>query len=314
MAIDDSDREVLQTCIQWLEQDHKVDLVTVARTWGSSPRPPGSMAAIRDDGVLVGSVSGGCVEKQIAESFGSSDKNAIHTHLVDDDQARRYGLACGGQLMLVFESVKDTAQFKEILTALDERKRVCRIIEIGGQTASIMDANAKDAFSYDGKELKKVFGPSWRIVLIGAGQLSRFVAEFCQPLDFSVTVCDPRKEFIEGWNVAGSTVLDLEPHEAVMQHANDVHTAVLALTHDPNLDDMALIEALPSACFYVGALGSKRNYERRCKRLSAILEDADIARLHGPVGIDIGSRTSAEIALSIMAEVVKERALLLQTR
>ncbi len=314
MAIDNSDREVLQTCIQWLDDNHKVDLVTVAQTWGSSPRPPGSMAAIRDDGVLVGSVSGGCIEKQLAESFGKSGLSRTHSHLVDDEQARRFGLACGGQLLLVFEPLHDSAPLKSILKSLDERMRICRTVNLGEDQAVLSPAKDSDAFEYDGTVLKKVFGPSWQILIIGAGQLSRFVAQFAQPLDFAVTVCDPRKEFVAGWQDNGVTLLESEPHEAVLQYGCDFHTAVLALTHDPNLDDMALLEALPAECFYVGALGSKRNYERRCKRLASIIEKEDIAKLRGPVGLDIGSRTSAEIAISIMAEMVKVRSAILKTR
>ncbi|MCK5923243.1 MAG: XdhC family protein, partial [Methylococcales bacterium] len=139
---------------------------------------------------------------------------------------------------------------------------------------------------------------------------SRHTAEFALALDFDVVVCDPRSEFRVSWSVPAARLLDDAPHEAVTHYGLDVQTAVLALTHDPNLDDMALLEALPGDSFYVGALGSQRNYQRRCKRLSAILEEPEISRLRGPVGLKIGSRTSAEIALSIVAELVQFRAVI----
>jgi len=306
MSIDNSDTEVLKTAADWVEQDRGVELVTVARTWGSSPRPPGSLAAIRDDGVLVGSVSGGCVEKQLSESFRNSDKTRAFIHKVNDEDARRFGLACGGELELVFESLNDARILRNILANLDQRKRVRRQVLIGDQVATIHAAQRSDTFSWDGQELVQVYGPAWRLLIIGAGQLSRYTAEFALALDFEVVVCDPRPEFRAAWQVAGTELLDSLPDEAVLNCAVDPQSAVLALTHDPNLDDLALIEALPSEAFYVGALGSKRNYAKRCERLIALDVPAEsVERLRGPVGLSIGSRTSAEIAVSIVAELIQ---------
>jgi len=289
MSIDNNDREVLTTAATWLEEGRDVELVTVARTWGSSPRPPGSLAAIRDDGVLVGSVSGGCVEKQLSESFRQIDKSRAFTHVINDEDARRYGLACGGEIELVFESLNDASILREILVKLDRRERVKRQVEVGDSPAVLLPATRQDAFSWNGQRLIQVYGPEWRLLLIGAGQLSRYTAEFALALDFEVIVCEPRPEFREAWQVPNTTVVDRSPDEAVLEHANDSQSAVLALTHDPNLDDLALIEALPSQAFYVGVLGSKRNYQRRCKRLVDLdVSSDDIARLRGPVGLSIG--------------------------
>ncbi len=308
MSMQTAEQEVLHTCIEWLEAGHSVDLVTVAKTWGSSPRPPGSLAAIRDDNKLVGSVSGGCVEKQLAEQFRDTHINQAHKHHIDDQQARQFGLACGGQLELVFEQLNDATELKQIVQALTQRKRVVRRTYLGKSYSELSDAQADDRFSYNEKTLSNVFGPSWQVLLIGAGQLSRFVAEFALALDFDVLVCDPRPEFYKQWQVNGCKLLTIEPHEAVIQHAQDERSAVLALTHDPNLDDMALLEALPSQAFYVGALGSKRNYQRRCERLSNLLEPAELERLYSPVGLAIGSRSSAEIGVSIAAQLCQVRA------
>ena len=314
MAIENSDKEVLQHCITWLQQGHNVELVTVAKTWGSSPRPPGSLAAVREDGVLVGSVSGGCIEKQLAESFKGQDTNRVILHRINDADARRFGLACGGQLELVFETLSDPAPLVSLLRDVDSRHRVRRTVTLGDNKASVSLASRTDTFSFDGSSLSKIYGPSWQVLIIGAGQLSRYTAEFALALDFDVLVCEPRPEFQAAWNVIGAHLLTVEPHVAVLEHGTDLQTAVLALTHDPNLDDMALLEALPGNSFYVGALGSKNNYARRCKRLAALHEAHEIDRLPGPVGLKIGSRTSAEIALSIMAEVVLERATINEAR
>ncbi|MEE9322562.1 MAG: XdhC family protein [Granulosicoccus sp.] len=309
-----SDSAVLEQCILWLEQGRGVELVTVARTWGSAPRPVGALAAVRDDGALAGSVSGGCVEKQLTQAFIGQKNSRVFTHRIDDAEARRYGLACGGEIELVFETLSDPAPLRELLQNLKARKRIRRTVTVGEEQADVCVAKRHDTFTYNGSVLGKVFGPSWRVLLIGAGELSRYAAEFALALDFDVVVCDPRPEFRASWSVPAASLLDNAPHEAVILYGLDVQTAVLALTHDPNLDDMALLEALPGDSFYVGALGSQRNYQRRCKRLSAILEESEISRLHGPVGLKIGSRTSAEIALSIVAELVQLRALISKTR
>jgi xanthine dehydrogenase accessory factor len=300
--------EVLERAAQWLETGHGVELVTVVRTWGSSPRPVGSIAAVRDDGVLVGSVSGGCIEKQLSESFRGQGTSRTHTHKVDDEQARRFGLACGGELELVFETLADAQHLRELLQRLARRERVRRDVSIGNSDAVLYAAMRNEQFSWDGENLSQVFGPAWRLLIVGAGQLSRFTAEFALAIDFDVLVVEPREQFRQAWNNPMVPVIPDSPDDAVLAYANDPHSAVLALTHDPNIDDLALMEALPSAAFYVGALGSVRNYEKRVKRLAGLDVPAEaITRLRGPIGLPIGSRTSAEIAISIMAELIQVR-------
>ena len=303
-----SAQHVLETSIDWLANGHQVELVTVARTWGSSPRPPGSIAAVRDDGTLVGSVSGGCVEKQLSEQFKGQQHARVHTHKVDDEQAKRFGLACGGELELVYETVNDAEPLLTILEAIKSRKRISRSLSVHTQQAQIAAADREETFFWDGTLLRQVFGSSWRVLIVGAGELSRYSAQFALALDFDVVVVEPRPEFHAAWSLEGVTLLADSPDDAVLQWAVDAQSAVLALTHDPNLDDMALMEALPSDAFYVGALGSTRNYERRCVRLEALdVPAAAIKRLRGPIGLSIGSRTSAEIAISIMAELIQVR-------
>lgn len=315
MTVQHGDIEVVTTASEWLKTGHNVHLVTVARTWGSSPRPKGSLAAVRADGVLVGSVSGGCVEKQLSERIMNSanEGNTIEQIVmqrIDDQQAQRFGLACGGELELAFELLQEADALDSLLLALQKRERVTRTLTIESGAVALTPTKADEAFFYDGKTLGKVFGPDWRLLLIGAGQLSRFTAEFALALDYDVIVCEPRPGFRDAWAVKDTTVVDMSPDEAVLRYATDTHSAVLALTHDPNVDDLALMEALPSRAFYVGALGSKANYEKRKKRLQAVgLEPGEIERLYGPVGLDIGSRTSAEIAISIIAHLIEVRSL-----
>ena len=308
MTLQSSAEEVLGSAIQWLDAGYSVELVTVVRTWGSSPRPPGSIAAVRDDGVLVGSVSGGCVEKQLSESFRGQSVSRTHTHIIDDEQAKRFGLACGGQLELVFETLPDARSLKQIQSHLDQRERVKRTVQVGEVQAVVSPATREDQFNWNAGVLQQVFGPSWRLLIVGAGQLSRYTAEFATALDFDVLVVDPREQFRAAWKLANIPVLSDSPDDAVLAHATDARSAVLALSHDPNIDDLALLEALPSEAFFIGALGSTRNYEKRCIRLAGLdVPDDAIARLRGPVGLSIGSRTSAEIAISIMAELIQVR-------
>ena len=308
MTIENSDQEVIQQAIEWLDQGRKVELITVARTWGSSPRPPGSLAAVRDDGHLVGSVSGGCIEKQLAIRIDTDDRARTFAHEISNEEARKFGLPCGGQLELVFEALNDAEELRNITSMVADRKRVARTVTLESGQTKLQQVDRQTEFLFDGDQLRKVFGPGWRVLLIGGGQLSRYVAQFAQALDYEVVVCEPRPEFISSWNIPGCILSDKLPDEAVLEFATDHHSVVLALTHDPNLDDSALIEALPSAAFYVGALGSKANNKRRQERLIGIgVEESEVQRLHGPVGLDIGSRSAAEIAVSIVAELIQTR-------
>lgn len=160
---------------------------------------------------------------------------------------------------------------------------------------------------FDGSVLTTVFGPKWRLLLIGAGQLSQAVAQMAQMLDFEVLVCDPREEYAAMLHLDGVTRVEGMPDDVVRDLVPDAHTAIVALTHDPKLDDMALLEALRSDAFYVGALGSRRNQATRKQRLAEHfdLSAEELARLHGPVGVVIGAKTPAEIAVSVMAQIVQ---------
>lgn len=303
-----SQQNVLEAARDWLAQGYTVELVTVVRTWGSSPRPRGSIAAIRDDGVMAGSVSGGCVETQLSEQFRARDMPQVHTHRIDDEHAKRFGLACGGELELLFETLTDVAMIDPLLLHLNQRKRVVRRVSTDTQKVSIELANEQDVFDWQAPQLCQVFGPAWQVLLVGAGELSRYTARFAKALDFNVLVVDPREKFRENWDVDDVPVLDMSPDDAVLQFATDHRSAVLALSHDPNIDDLALMEALPADTFHVGALGSSRNYEKRCKRLVGLdVPSSSVARLKGPVGISIGARGSAEIAVSIVAELIQVR-------
>jgi len=195
-----------------------------------------------------------------------------------------------------------------VLQALDDRKLIARRVCLATGEVSLHAATVLDEFRFDGRDVTKVFGPAWRLLLIGAGQLSRYTAEMALALDYDVVVCDPREDYARNWAVPGAVLDARMPDDAVRALAHDARSAVVALTHDPKLDDMALLEALASGVFYVGALGSTANNGRRRDRLRKMgLTAGQLERLHGPVGLPIGSRTPAEIAIAILAEITALR-------
>ena len=308
-----TDQQVLDAACRWADEGHRFALVTVARTWGSAPRQPGAWLALRADALVEGSVSGGCIEDDLVErmrtgSLGQSAPFCL-TYGVTKEEATAFGLPCGGTLELVVEPAPDVAQLKELSARLAGRKLAARRVDVAGGTTSIKDASRDDDLHWDGSCLVTVHGPRWRLLIIGAGQVSRYLAQMALALDYEIVVCDPRDEYARGWNVAGTTLVGTMPDDTVTAMHPDARTAIVALTHDPKLDDMALLEALKWPAFYVGALGSLVNSERRRDRLMQHFDlmQEDLDRLHAPVGIHIGSKTPPEIAVSILAQLVAVR-------
>jgi len=310
--MDSVDIEVLRTAETWRKSGRKVALGTIVKTWGSAPRPVGAMVAIRDDGQVVGSVSGGCVEDDLIEKTKTrmvdARAPALVTYGVTNEEATRWGLPCGGTLQLVMEPLSEESRIGELLAQISNHILVKRRLDMASGRATLEPGRWQDVLEFDGKLLSTVHGPRWRLVLIGAGQLTRYLAEMAHMLDYHVVVIDPRQEYAAGWDLAGVPLDRGMPDDVVRELNLDGHSAVVALTHDPKLDDLALMEALKSAAFYVGAIGSKKNNDARRERLKEFDVSADeIARLRGPVGLYIGSKTPPEIALAILAEMTAVR-------
>lgn len=309
--MDSLDLQVLQQARDWHAQGHAVWLVTVIETWGSAPRPPGALLAMRGDGLVAGSVSGGCVEDDLIDRVRHGERvgqPSLITYGVTKEEAARFGLPCGGNLRLVQEPLREIAWIDEILQRTARHELVARRLDLDSGRVTIAPASRGEAFVFDGRTLRALFGPRWRLLVIGAGQLSRAVAQMALMLDFEVVCCDPREEYHLTWDIPNTTFSKAMPDDLVVELQLDPHSAVIAVTHDPKLDDMALLEALKSPAFYVGALGSRGNTAKRKERLALFdLSPAEIDRLHGPVGLDLGSRTPAEIAVSIVAEIVAVR-------
>lgn len=307
------DVEVIRTAMDWMNRGHRVVLGTVVRTWGSSPRPPGSLMIVREDGQVAGSLSGGCIEDDLIERVKRGELAPrlpqATTYGASAEEAQRFGLPCGGTVQIVLEPLSAQSLLRDLLAAIEEHRVVRRRLELATGLVSMAPSADGDALRFDGAVLETVHGPRLRLVIIGAGQLSRYLATMAVMLDYRVTVCDPREEYHEGWpGIEGVTLNRQMPDDLVIAMNLDANSALVALTHDPKLDDLALMEALKTPAFYVGALGSRRNNEARRKRLLEFdVSSAELEVLRGPVGLNLGGKTPPEIALAIVAEMTAVR-------
>ena len=317
------DHDVLENALAWRRAGRRAWLVTVTQTFGASPRPPGSLLAMRDDGILVGSVSGGCIEDDLIYRFTQAYAGKVSADGGDDkaipegppsfvkygvtaDEAHRFGLPCGGTLELLLEYDPDAASLAQLVTALEAGQLMQRTVRLSDGAVTLAEALAPEELKVTDAALVNTFGPEYRMLLIGAGQLTEYLATMALFSGFAVTVCDPREEYRGAWSVAGATVVADMPDDVVTAFRPDRRSCVVALTHDPKLDDLALLEALKTEAFYVGAIGSRRNNLARHQRMIEHFDQTaeGLKRLRGPIGIYIGSKTPPEIAVSVMAEIL----------
>jgi xanthine dehydrogenase accessory factor len=322
------DVTVLRQLRDWRLSGKRALLATVVRTWGSSPRPVGSIMALCETGAVVGSVSGGCIEDDLIDRFtkayaGNSGQGADRAipgmeraipagapqfikYGISADEAHQFGLPCGGTLELLLEFDPDAAQLAQLVSALEAGRLMLRSVAIASGQVAQSEASAPQELSVSPTHLLNTFGPEYRMLLIGAGQLAEYLATMALFNGFAVTVCDPREEYRGAWSVPQAKLVTEMPDDVVKAFRPDRRSCVLALTHDPKLDDLALLEALQSQAFYIGAIGSRRNNALRHARMKEHFEQTDdsLARLRGPIGIYIGSKMPSEIAVSIMAEVL----------
>ena len=304
------DVTVLRTLRDWRVAGRRALLATVVRTWGSSPRPVGSIMALADDGAMVGSVSGGCIEDDlIARYSGSAMPDGPPTLVkygVSADEAQRFGLPCGGTLELLLEYAPDVKPLEALVLELEGGKLMQRTVSFSDGAVQLNVADAPTELRVDAESLTNTFGPEYRMLIIGAGQLSEYLSTMAKFSGFAVTLCDPRIEHRSAWAVPGVAISTEMPDDAVLAFRPDRRSCVVALTHDPKLDDLALLEALESDAFYVGAIGSRRNAASRRERMVEHFGQTaeSLVRLRGPIGIYIGSKTPPEIAVSVMAEIL----------
>ncbi|SAH99815.1 xanthine dehydrogenase accessory protein XdhC [Bordetella ansorpii] len=312
--MDTIDTLVLRALRDWRMAGRRAVLATVVRTWGSSPRPVGAMMALCEDGGVVGSVSGGCIEDDLIDRYTQAyGRGAIPggppellRYGVSADEAHRFGLPCGGTLELLLEFDPDPGSLDRLVVRLDNGELVRREVDCRDGAVQLFGTDAPCDLQFDGARLANTLGPGYRMLLIGAGALAQYLATMAIFNGFKVTVCDPRVEHRTTWAMPDVPLLTEMPDDVVTAFRPDSRTCILALTHDPKLDDLALLEALESPAFYVGAIGSRRNSAARRARFMEHFDatETSLARLRGPIGLYIGSKTPAEIAVSIMAEVL----------
>jgi xanthine dehydrogenase accessory factor len=305
------DVKVLRDVRDWRCLGYRAMLATVVRTWGSSPRPVGAMMALRDDGRTSGSVSGGCIEDDLIASYAGEDKMPhalpqLIRYGITADEAHRFGLPCGGTLELLLEFDPSYESLDALVKTLESGMLVRRTVSRNDGNVVWEQADTPQELGFDGQRLVHTLGPEYRMLLIGAGALTEYLATMALFNGFAVTVCDPRMEYSGSWSVPGARIVTDMPDDAVVAFRPDQRSCIVALTHDPKLDDLALMEALHSPAFYIGAIGSRRNSAQRRERLMTHFGEtaASLERLRGPIGIYIGSKTPAEIAVSAMAEIL----------
>ena len=320
--------DVLNRAAQWLGENKGVALATVVGTWGSSPRPPGSMLAVEEGGAFVGSVSGGCVEGAVvteAQEVIAGGPPKVLDYGVSDEQAWEVGLACGGELKVFLERAAPAHVLRGLIEerpaalvshlasgayAVVRAKSVDGELDLAPETVeqarlALRDNRSAAIEDPGGAVFARVFNPPLRMIIVGAVHISQSLAPMAALAGFEVTVVDPRGAFATVERFPGVSLSRQWPDEALAALSPDSRTAIVTLTHDPKLDDPALAAALGSDVFYIGALGSRRTHAKRLDRLRAEgFGDGDLERIYGPAGFDLGGRASAEIAVAVLAEVI----------
>ena len=322
--MENNQQQIIGQVEAWLSDSRSVWLCTILKTWGSSPRPIGSMLASTADGEIIGSLSGGCIEEDFLAQLTSGELKArfdedrkpfiIYYGRTEEEQAR-LKLPCGGQLHVLLEFIdpsnENIAVFKELVQKLVGHKRISRSVDLASGFVSareLDDEETRTPVKIAGEILQHELSPMYHLLLLGAGDVARYVAEIGIALEYEVTLCDPRPRYLENWSVEGVHKTDALPDDVVRESYDNPYSAIVALAHDPRVDDMALMEALKTKAFYIGAMGSEKTSADRRARLPQLgLNSRKINRLHAPIGLQIGSKKPAEIAISIMAEITATR-------
>ncbi|MEX2130587.1 MAG: XdhC family protein [Pseudohongiellaceae bacterium] len=316
-----SQQQIISHVAKWLQAGKSVWLCTILKTWGSSPRPIGSMMACTLDGELVGSISGGCIEEDFLEQlrdgslkkrFAEERKPFMIMYGMTSEEQARLKLPCGGQLHVLLEYFEPIPRivgvFNLINQALTEHKKVSRVVNLSTGRIHFTEESTNNAVDIVESHLIHSLSPHFKLLLLGAGDVAKYVAELAMAMEYNVTLCDPRPEYLQNWDVPGVKTTSRLPDDVVREQFSNPYSGIIALAHDPRVDDMALMEALKTNAFYVGAMGSDRTSAKRRERLPELgLTEAEIGRLHAPIGFRINSKTPAEIAIAIMAEVTAVR-------
>ncbi|MDE0645323.1 MAG: XdhC family protein [Gammaproteobacteria bacterium] len=312
------DLQVLSQVAKWLSSHSDCWLATVVQTYGSSPRPEGSVFACDRQGNVVGSLSGGCIEEDLIEKLMqnqiASDKPEFLRYGENPSELEKFELPCGGYLDIVVEPLQATAtlvrRFDKIRQRIEHQQHIRRQVDLATGETKLIEETKFSPFYYDHDQFKldQCFGPRWQLFVIGTNMVAYYVCELALMLDYQVTLIDTNRNNFKSFEDSKVTCICDTPDDVINERVNDGTSAVVALSHDPRLDDLALMSALETPAFYIGAMGSERTTTRRRARLLALgVTENLLNRLHAPIGIPIGSKTPPEIALSVMADVTRVR-------
>ncbi|WP_417660822.1 XdhC family protein [Pseudomonas sp.] len=313
------DLQVIEQALAWAQSGETVWLCTVLATFGSSPRGPGSWLVARSDGRHVGSLSGGCVEEDFLERLQDGEfVDRIQVVLYGDAQGEpresRITLPCGGILKVLIERLPANSmtldQLETMQSALRGQRHLIRCVNLSsGETRfDVDDGLGPRVVEQIEREIVHLrIGPAARLIIAGMSPVSASCAEFARTLGFEVILCDPREEAFAGVDLPGIEVKHILPSMFISAGGCHAATAVVALTHDPRIDDLAMMEAVCTSAFYIGVMGSLQTSKLRAERLHRIggLSAEQISRLHMPIGLNLGSKTPAEIALAVMADIIR---------
>ena len=308
------DLQVIQQALEWLGEGQSVWLCTVLSTFGSAPRGPGAMLVALASGASRGSLSGGCVEDDFLERLGKHEFAGLNeiVRYGEGGLAPSLALPCGGVLDVLVERFEpkgeSTSHFSTLLSALNGRTLVVREIRLNTAHRYLYQTDSVGAAVSVTESVVQVrIGAAQRLLIAGLSPVAEFCASFGVSLGYEVIVCDPRSEMLAQFRLDGATVVERFPATYISEGGCHAATAVVALTHDPRMDDLTLLEAVRTPAFYIGAMGSRRTSENRLERISRIgqLDGASLARINAPIGLKLGSKTPAEIALAVMADIVR---------
>ena len=314
--------QTLEIALDWLAVGKRVALATVIETWGSAPRPVGSQLVISDSAEIMGSVSGGCVEGAVVEEALEALESGVCTILeygVTNEDAFAVGLACGGNIKILVEPIglgqgPEQSLLEALAAKRAARQAVGYAVNLSTWQRKLITADdplAEDRFTTDKSGLREewfigIHNPPLRMVIVGAVHIAQPLVQIARLTGFDPVINDPREAFASELRFPGETLSHEWPDEALAALKLDARSAVITLSHDPKIDDPAILAALATPVFYLGCLGSSRTHAKRLLRLAeAGVAATDIARIHAPVGADIGAKTPAEIAVSIMAEITE---------
>lgn len=312
--------DIPEVALDWHRAGKGAVLATVVQTWGSAPRPVGSQLAVSGTGEIQGSVSGGCVEGAvIVEALEAVEdgKSRLLTFGVSDDEAFAVGLACGGTIRVLVEPVGQAVSEAVLADLVDQRAArtpVGYVVNTGTWERKLVGREDyperfrgdRSGFEEDEQTFVAVHNPPLRMVVVGAVHIAQALVPMARLAGYDPLIIDPRGAFAQEHRFPGEVIREDYPDEVLPDYGLDTRTAVVTLSHDPKIDDPAIEAAIASECFYLGSLGSTRTHAKRVDRLKARgYSDDQIARIHAPVGLDIGSKSPAEIAISVMAQITQ---------